>query len=317
MKTTRQKRVSLATRRRRCWPAIEALEDRLVLTTFTVTSLSDAVRPPTGVLTFRQAISLANADAGRNAMHRDTIAFSVSGEIDLTSNLPALSSDTAVHGPGASSLTIAAQSVVQDELEVAASAQSVSISGVTLSGSSSSLGLLVDANASATLTSATITGNAIGGIEIENGAAVTATSCSVTGSTTGVGISVGTSTGSASLTLIQSTVAGNSRGGINVESAITGPSNSLSISQSTITGNDNNNASGSSLGGGISLGANSLASVVDTTIADNHTISDGGGVYVGPGVSLTVDGSTIADNQAGSSGSGGGMYVGDASDHQC
>jgi hypothetical protein len=87
-------------RRRRGW-AVEALEDRTLLSTFTVNSLADS--PATGTL--RWAITQADGTTGNN-----TINFSVAGTITLNSALPDLSNTTGltdIEGPGAASLTVA------------------------------------------------------------------------------------------------------------------------------------------------------------------------------------------------------------------
>ena len=89
---------------RRAW-RVEALEDRMLLSTFTVNSLGDA-----GVGTglsgdLRYAITQADKTAGDN-----TIDFAVTGTIVLNSALPDLSNTTGltdIEGPGASSLTVA------------------------------------------------------------------------------------------------------------------------------------------------------------------------------------------------------------------
>ena len=91
-------------RGRRAW-RVEALEDRTLLSTFTVNSLGDA-----GVGTglsgdLRYVITQADQTAGDN-----TIEFAVTGTIVLNSALPDLSNTTGltdIEGPGASGLTVA------------------------------------------------------------------------------------------------------------------------------------------------------------------------------------------------------------------
>ncbi len=89
---------------RRAW-GVEALEDRMLLSTFTVNTLGDA-----GVGTglsgdLRYVITQADQTAGDN-----TIEFAVTGTITLNSALPDLSNTTGltdIEGPGASSVTVA------------------------------------------------------------------------------------------------------------------------------------------------------------------------------------------------------------------
>ena len=77
-------------------PYLEFLEDRTVLSTFTVMNLADS-----GSGSLRQAILDANATPGD-----DTITFEVTGTVNLSSALPNLSSNIDLQGPGASSLTV-------------------------------------------------------------------------------------------------------------------------------------------------------------------------------------------------------------------
>src|SRR3989442_790289 len=86
--------------RRAFVPHLEAPEDRTLLSTFLVDRLTDtgAGMGLTGDL--RYCITQANARPGD-----DAITFSVTGTINLTGALPALS-NIDLQGPGASSLTV-------------------------------------------------------------------------------------------------------------------------------------------------------------------------------------------------------------------
>jgi hypothetical protein len=78
----------------------EGLEDRRMLATYTVDSLSD-VTANDGFTTLREAVIAANASAGA-----DTIDFSVTGTITLASTQIDITDDLTIAGPGSGSLTI-------------------------------------------------------------------------------------------------------------------------------------------------------------------------------------------------------------------
>jgi hypothetical protein len=80
---------------------LEALEDRLVLSTFTVTNTGDA-----GDGSLRQAILDANAAAGADVIDFDPAAFSTPQTIRLLSSLPDITDDLTINGPTAAELTI-------------------------------------------------------------------------------------------------------------------------------------------------------------------------------------------------------------------
>src|SRR5205807_6327419 len=86
--------------------AVDRLEDRMVPAAFTVNSLLDTANPPSGVTTFRSAITAANADNNTDPLHPDVIVFTVAGKISLASVLPSISGDLFVQGPGAGNLTV-------------------------------------------------------------------------------------------------------------------------------------------------------------------------------------------------------------------
>jgi CSLREA domain-containing protein len=105
----------------------EFLEDRRLLATFMVNTLSDdnADNPD---LSLREAIILANATPGD-----DTINFSVSGTIALTNAqpLPSLSSNITINGPGKDQLTLDAGN--RYRVFFVSPGSTVTISGLTIS----------------------------------------------------------------------------------------------------------------------------------------------------------------------------------------
>ncbi len=150
----------------------ECVESRLLLSTYTVNTLSDSANPGAGLLTLRQAVANANAHTGP-----DTIAFSTSlfkpgsqhtinlsqGQITFTDT----SGATTVNGPGATVATVNAGQVSRI-FNVAAGA-TISISGLTITGGEETIadavgntggGAILNAG-TLTLNSSTITGNTV------------------------------------------------------------------------------------------------------------------------------------------------------------
>src|SRR5262249_53458055 len=80
---------------------LEALEDRLVPSTFTVMNTSDS-----GAGSLRQAILYANVSAGADVINFDPAAFSTPSTIGLLSSLPDITDDLTINGPTAARLTI-------------------------------------------------------------------------------------------------------------------------------------------------------------------------------------------------------------------
>ena len=220
----------------------------------TVTTLADS-----GSGSLREAIT--NAAAG------DTITFSVTGTITLSTALPGIGKNLNITGPGPSSLTIDGNNSVQ--VLFITNGATVSISGLTVAN-----------------------GNDANGGGIQNEAAtlhlsqVVVTGCS---GTQGGGIdNVG-----GTLTLDQSTVSHNTAssggGGIFNVSPSDGPVATATITNSTIS---NNSYSGSAEAGGIENLA--TMTIRGSTISSNSANVGGGGIdNYG---TLTIVNSTFAGN---------------------
>src|SRR5262249_49516960 len=116
---------------RMCRPCVlEALEERTLLSTYTVQSLDDS-----GVNTLRWAIDQANQHAGA-----DTIDFAVTGTVLLASALADLSDPTGltdIEGPGAANLTVSRNSATgtpEFRIFTVQTSGEVRISGLTITG---------------------------------------------------------------------------------------------------------------------------------------------------------------------------------------
>ena len=130
-------------------PALECLERRWMLSTYTVNTLSDAPNPGAGLLTLRQAVSDVNANRGSNIINFDSTVFPTNrssvitlaqGELLITQTGGA----TVIAGPGEAALTLDAHSASRD-LEVGPGVN-ISLSGLTLiNGSAPTGGALLSA----------------------------------------------------------------------------------------------------------------------------------------------------------------------------
>jgi hypothetical protein len=276
--------------------------------TFTVTNTNDS-----GAGSLRQAISDANAAAGP-----DTITFSVTGTITLTSGQLGITDDLTIDGPGAANLAISGNNA-SGVLEV--SGGSLDLMDVTVVNGSAFRGggIVSGGGTTLTVTNSTFSGNSAsfqgGGIfnggtlaianstfygnsagseggGIFNGGTLTVTNSTFSGNSadSGGGMSNG-----GTLTLTNSTFSGNSaRSGGGMASDV----GTLTVTDSTFSGNS------AAVGGGIRIDGGTLT-VTNSTFSGNSAsgaFGFGGGIFnIG---TLTVTNSTFSANSAGRSGGG-------------
>jgi hypothetical protein len=284
---------------------------------FTANALTDTGAGGGTVGDLRYCITQANATAGPN-----TINITATGTIGLTSALPTIASghDLTITGPGASQLTINANSNSRIFVD---STSSFSISGVTLAkGAVSGVGAgiqLTAANENLTITNSVITGCSAstngGGIYLLSGGSVSITGSTLSNNTASAGGAIdmnGAAAGLGSLTVNTSQFLNNiATTGAGIKMAHGGP---LSLTNSTMAGN-----SASSLGGAAYLvgsPASQTYTISNSTLANNTALS-GGAVCennnsVSPtlGGTLNVTSSTITGNVSTTSVSTGSGYGG-------
>jgi hypothetical protein len=272
--------------------------------TFVVNSPGDVDDglPNNGLTTLREAIGLANSNAGM----ADTIAFdpALSGEtIFLTGAELEISDALTIQGPGQDLLTIDAQQMSR-VLRFSSTTGDLELMGLSFTGGQSSGpameqgggGIRFDSSGTLSLSHSTVAGNtsnsAGGGIYAYSGD-VNLSSSTVSGNSSGFrGGGIYSRHGSASL--MNSSVRDNSStfsgGGVAVYGG------GLSLTSSTVSGNTSQNN-----GGGIAVNRGIL-SLIGSTVSDNASLS-GGGIY-GLRSTLDLSGSSISGNTGSSVGGG-------------
>jgi hypothetical protein len=294
---------------------MEPLEERRMLATITVNSLLD--NGDGANTTLREAVALAAPN--------DTIVFSVTGTIQLTSTGSGhitISKPLTIQGPGASQLTIRAHDPdgggTNDSdghrvftVDDAGSISVVNISGLTLTNGdpdiendeSAAVGGAIRNSENLTLSNCVLTGNySSHGGAIYNTGTLTINDSTISGNAAEDGAGVFNEDGNvtANRSLFQGNAASNSGGGIFNRLG------DLTIVDSTISGNtaDIDAESGSGSGGGIaSYESGSTINVLSSTISGNGAQLYGGGVYQSDGT-LTITDSTISGNSANDRGAG-------------
>jgi fibronectin-binding autotransporter adhesin len=144
-----------ARKRRRMQPNLTALEDRRLMSTFTVTSTLD----DGSAGTLRYEIGQANTNAGPDAIDFDSTVFSTPQTIALTSGQLELTdaATTTITGPGSGLLSISGNNASR---VFSINYGSAALSGLTITGGNASTGGgLYNESGTATLTNCTVSGN--------------------------------------------------------------------------------------------------------------------------------------------------------------
>jgi hypothetical protein len=148
-----------------------------------VNSTLDGAGSPPGVLTLRQAVNLAEALGGAEAITFDPTVFATRQTITLDGTQIELKSGTTITGPGAGLLTVSGNNLSR-VFEIDANA-TASISGLTITGGFADRGGgLRNLGGTLSMTGCSVTGSAAiydgGGLYNESGT-ITLTSCTISG----------------------------------------------------------------------------------------------------------------------------------------
>ena len=276
--------------------------------------LSLTTSPVFGLIT----VSNAN-DSGPGSLRQalaaaasgETIDFSVTGTITLTSGELTIGQNQTITGPGASSLTIDGNN--NSRIFYISSGATVNISGLTLAnGNSANYGGGIENEGTLNISDCVISGcdangfgNGFGGAIDNYGGTVNITTCTISGNTAadeGGGIR----NENGPVTITESTISGNTS---DVGGGIASRNNgSVDVIRSTIY-NNNATSGGSNFGGGI-LCVTGTLNVTNSTVSGNNAIGGGGGIIDGTTIAtnITITQCTITGNT--STNGGGGIELG-------
>ena len=300
-----------ASSRRR--PALEALEERRLLSTFTVTSIAD----DGSAGTLRYEIGQANSNAGvADTINFDPTVFATPQTIPLTSGQLELTdaATTTIYGPGAGLLSISGNNASRVFFINYGSA---ALSGLTITGGSASTGGgLYNQSGTITLTNCTVSGNSAtsGGGVFTGGVynydyggtyygTTTLTNCTVSGNSASTGGGL-FSSDYGTTTLANTNVSGNSASNNGGGLVTVGYDSTTTLTNCTVSGNTAGNN-----GGGLANATGTLSTSDGTTTLTNCTLSgntagnDGGGLY-NRGGTATLTNCTVSRNSAGAFGGG-------------
>jgi hypothetical protein len=326
---------TLTRRKRRPRLLVERLEDRCVLATITVTSLSDSTSP--GLVTLRDAIQMANADA---AADRIVFARVLQGPVSLFSPLT-ITAPLTIQGPGASTITIAAP-VDNRIVNVTAAAGDVTLDGMTLlggvtrSGNQSNPpgapgdftndGGAIHSMSSGTLTirNSVLTGNhtlgrlAGGGAIFAYGGPVQIDNSTLSDNYCSFWRGGAIYAVNGAVTVLNSTISGNHTGGTNANGgAIFSANGSVTVTNSTLYFNytDGMYARGGAIftRHDIPTLPTPTVTITNSTLSGNFTrgdISSGGAIYARQDTNVKLIDSTVSGNTAqGNNTVGGAIYA--------
>ena len=268
--------------------ALEALEERRLLSTFTVTSIAD----DGSAGTLRYEIGQANSNAGvADTIDFDPTVFATPQMISLTSGQLELTdaATTTISGPGAGLLSISGNNASRVFFINYGSA---ALSGLTITGGSAGTGGgLYNSSGTTTLTNCTVSGNSAtngggvftGGVYNYYGGTyygtTTLTNCTVSGNSASNGGGL-FSSDYGTTTLTNCTVSGNSASNNGGGLFTVGYYGTTTLTNCTVSGNTaGNNGGGLANRRARSTTSDGTTTLTNCTLSGNTAGNDGGGLY--------------------------------------
>jgi CSLREA domain-containing protein len=305
----------------------ECLEERILLSTITVTTLADNLTSD-GQVTLREAIKAANTDtsvdgstAGQAGVQNlIVIQPGLTGTISLNAALGQMTITTSleIQGLGTASTIIDAQHNSRI-FNITSAAGDVTLDGLTMKNGTTTAdndaGGAVQSNATGMLTlqNCTLAGNSTAGADSYGGAVFvyglsTVTNCILTGnSTTGTDAVGGALRGDHDITVTDSSLSGNFTAGMHAYGGAIATPAALTVTNSTLSGNSTigTSTTGFAASGG-AIRCNGPLNITNSTVVGNFTTGAGatGGGIAAVG-NTVITNSTIVQNQAVNAADGG------------
>ncbi len=302
----------------------ECLEERVLLSTITVTSLADTLNAGAGNgVTLRDAIQAANTDASVDgsaagvAGVQNVIVFTpgLTGTIKLELGQLTISSTMEIDGLGAGKTIIDAQQNSRI-FGITSTAGDVTLDGMTIeNGLASDTGGAIQVQSRGTLSilNSTLSGNSTTGETASGGAVcdwdgtLTVTDCTVSGNSTIGDNAYGGALYSrdGAMTVTNSTLSGNSTAGQMASGgAVYDWSGAVTVTNCLLSGNS---TSGPNAYGGAMYSRTGAMTVTNSTLSGNSTsgASAVGGAIDSFAGSVTVTNSTLVQNHATNAAGGG------------
>lgn len=288
---------------------VEALEDRIAPATIIVSNANDA-----GAGSLRQALIDADVDPGKDTVVFDKTFFATQKVISLASDLPTITSDIAIMGPGTANATIDGngQYRIFNFDDNSTEVRAASVSGLTLTGGHDTNGGALSSKESLTLSHSVLVNNEAmnygGGLYFSSPGKLTVIETRFIDNLSGFGGGgLFAASSGLSIKVSKSDFVSNTGGTIGgamalvVESAAKANSAIIVDSCSVIDNGANNNGGGIFIDNNANNGAGKVL-VKNATLTGNSG-AIGAGIYLTDGA-VTIDKVSITDNVSSDRGGG-------------